>query len=154
VIATLKRTRSVSKTRSETPTIEQVLAQTKLEVPRQPLVEQVEVSGETYYVKGIRKIFEANAMPISDRGCTLEALQCILVPTPWNEHDPNAIAVAVGEHQVGHLPAELAVEYAVGLGRLAASGWLATGEARIWAKNSGGMVRARVTLLIPEAHRF
>ena len=57
-------------------------------------------------------------------------------------------------HQVGHLPADLAVSYAAPLAGLAAAGALATGEARLWAKSDGGVVRARVTILIPEASMF
>ena len=40
-------------------------------------------------------------------------------------------------HQVGHLPADLAVSYAAPLAGLAAAGALATGEARLWAKSDG-----------------
>jgi hypothetical protein len=38
--------------------------------------------------------------------------------------------------------------------RLAASGVLTTGMARIWAKTDAGVVRARVTLLLPEISAF
>ncbi len=73
---------------------------------------------------------------------------------PWNPHDPSAVAVCVGGHQVGHLPAEMCLDYAPHLIKLARKEVLATGEARLWAKSDAGMVRARVTILIPEAHRF
>jgi hypothetical protein len=76
------------------------------------------------------------------------------VPEPWNPHDSNAVAVVVGDQHVGYLPAELAADYAVPLGRLVARGVLATGTGRIWALSDGGVVRARVTVLIPEASRF
>jgi hypothetical protein len=105
-------------------------------------------------VKSIKKVFHQFGMPISDGGCTLEEVECILAPEPWNPHDPNAVAVTVGSHLVGYLPAELAVEYAHGLARLAAKGVLTTGVARLWAKNDAGMLRARVTVLIPESDQF
>lgn len=116
-----------------------------------PLDEQVEVAGETYHVKGIKKVFRELGRPITDAGCNLEGIQVILVPEPWNPHDSNAVAIMVGVHHVGYIPADLACDYAAPLGRLAGDGLLATGVARIWAKSDGGVVRARVTLLIPEA---
>jgi hypothetical protein len=36
-------------------------------------------------------------------------VRCILVPEPWSEHDPNAVAVMVGQNHVGYLAAKLAV---------------------------------------------
>jgi len=105
-------------------------------------------------VKGIKRVFQQFGMPISDRGCTFEEVECILSPEPWNPHDPNAVAVMVGSHMVGYLPTELAVDYAHGLARLAAKGVLTTGVARLWAKTDAGVVRARVTILIPESHQF
>ncbi|MGH1564571.1 HIRAN domain-containing protein [Mumia sp. DW29H23] len=76
---------------------------------------------------------------------------CVLVPEPWNPHDRNAVAVAIDGHQVGHLPATLAQDYADPLAAVARGGFLVTGTARIWAKDDAGVVRARVTILIPEA---
>ncbi len=131
-----------------------IVAAAKLEEPRYPLDEQIEVVGETYRAKDIRRVFKEAGMPITDRGVTLNMISCILVPEPWNEHDPNAVAVMVGQHHVGYLAAELAVTYTDGLQRIARLGSLATGEARIWAKSDDGMIRARVTILIPEASQF
>jgi len=125
-----------------------------LEPPRHPLDEQVEVAGETYHVKGIKKVFREHKMPIQDRGSTLEDVPCILAPEPWNPHDPDAVAVMIGLHLVGYLPAELACDYAQPLARLASGGWLATGVARLWAKTDAGVVRARVTVMIPEAEQL
>jgi hypothetical protein len=105
-----------------------------------------------------RKIFGVSSLkpgcPITERGVTLSMIQCILVPEPWNEHDPNAVAVMVGKHHVGYLAADIAVSYTDGLQRIARLGRLATGEARIWAKRDDGMIRARVTILIPEPSQF
>lgn len=139
---------------SGVPSLAEVVARMRLEVPRHPLDEQVELAGETHHIKGIRKLFREHKMPIHDGGSTLEDLQCMLVPEPWNPYDPNAVAVMIGSHQVGHLPAELARDYARPLARLASSGLLATGVARVWAKTDAGVARARVTVLIPEAQQF
>ncbi len=137
-----------------TPSVEEMVARLTHEAPRHPLDEQVEVVGETYNAKGIKKVFADAGRPITSGGSTLDDETCILVPEPWNPYDPNAVAVAVGRHQVGHLPKELAIDYARGLGALAARGLLATGEARLWALNEKGVIRARVTILIPEAEAF
>ena len=51
-------------------------------------------------------------------------------------------------------PAELAEDYSPPLLRLASVAALAIGEANIWAKDNGGMMRARVTLWIPQAAAF
>ncbi|KAA0103715.1 DUF2510 domain-containing protein [Mycolicibacterium sp. P1-5] len=131
-----------------------IVAAARLEEPRYPLDEQIEVVGETYRAKDIRRVFKEAGMPITERGVTLNMVRCILVPEPWNEHDPNAVAVMVGQYHVGYLAAELAVTYTGGLQRIARLGSLATGEARIWAKSDDGMIRARVTILIPEASQF
>jgi hypothetical protein len=131
-----------------------IVAAATLEEPRYPLEEQVEVAGETYHIKGIRRVFADAGMPITEGGVTLKSARCILVPEPWNEHDPNAVAVMVGQNQVGYLAADLAVSYTDGLQRIARLGRLATGEARIWAKSDDGVIRARVTILIPEDSEF
>lgn len=91
-------------------------------------------------------------MPITAAGCTLESEECFLVPEPWNEHDPNAVAVMVRTFHVGHLPAALARRYHGRLIPYAQRRQLVTGNARIWSKlESGSMVRARVTVVVPEA---
>lgn len=131
-----------------------VVGAATLEEPRYPLDEQVEVVGETYRATDIRRVFNDAGMPITDRGVTLNLVRCTLVAEPWNEHDPNAVAVMVGTHHVGYLPADLAAGYTYGLQHIARLGRLATGEARIWAKSDDGMVRARVTVLIPERSAF
>jgi hypothetical protein len=133
------------------PTVEEILAGCHHEDPRHPLEEQLEVSGETHYPKGIRRVFEHNSMPIGPHGSTLESLGCVLVPNPWNPHDPNAVAVCVDGHQVGHLPAEICGTYSPALLALGRRQILVSGEARVWAKDDKGIVRARVTILIPAA---
>ena len=139
----------------QTPSLAEMVNRLQREAPRQPLDEQVEVVGETYYVKGIKQAFRELGVPITAKGATLESVECVLVPEPWNSHDENAVAIMVGTHHVGYLPADMAVDYAEGLGALANAGFLATGEGRLWAKDEGsGMVRARVTILIPPADAF
>lgn len=132
------------------PALAEIVAAAKLEPPRQPLEEQIEVAGETHHIKDIKRVFREAGTIITARGSTLEELQCVFVPEPWNPHDPNAVAVLVGSHHVGYIPADLAEDYADSLRELASTGTLVTGEARIWAKAEGSMVRARVTVLAPE----
>lgn len=117
-----------------------------------PLDEQIEIVGEQFYPKEFRKLFRECGMPITAAGCTLESEECFLVPEPWNEHDPNAVAVMVRTFHVGHLPAALARRYHGRLIPYAQRRQLVTGNARIWSKlESGSMVRARVTVVVPEA---
>ncbi|HZI75212.1 MAG TPA: HIRAN domain-containing protein [Gemmatimonadales bacterium] len=116
-----------------------------------PLDEQVEVVGEQYHPKEIRKLFRECSLPITTAGNVLEDEVCYLVPEPWNPHDPNAVAVMVRSYQVGHLPAELAKRYHPRLIGYAQQRQLVTGVARVWSKlESGAMVRARVTIAVPE----
>lgn len=116
-----------------------------------PLDEQIEVVGEQFYAKEIRKLFRECGMPITAAGCTLDSEVCFLVPEPWNPHDPNAVAVMVRTFHVGHLPADLARRYHGHLIPYARRRELVTGNARIWSQlESGGIVRARVTVIVPE----
>lgn len=117
-----------------------------------PLDEQIEIVGEQFYPKEFRKLFRESGMPITAAGCTLDSEVCFLVPEPWNAHDPNAVAVMVRTFHVGHLPAELATRYHGRLIPYARRRELVTGTARVWSKlESGSMVRARVTVVVPEA---
>jgi hypothetical protein len=111
--------------------------------------EQVEVAGETHYTRQARAVFRKHGREIPQKGATLKDLQCVLVPEPWNEYDSNAVAVVIDGHQVGHLPAELAEDYSPPLLRLAQRQMLCPGQARVWAKADSGVVRVRVTILIP-----
>lgn len=136
----------------ELPTIAQVLSELRAEPLREPLDEQVEVVGETYNIAAIKKVFRGRGLPIPAKGIEVNDAECILVPEPWNEYDVNAVAVTIDGQHVGHLPADLAARYAEPLQEIARSGFLVTGVGRIWAKDDGsGLVRARVTILIPEA---
>ena len=116
-----------------------------------PLDEQVEVVGEQYYPKEIRKLFRECGLPITSAGNTLEDEVCYLVPEPWNPHDSNAVAVMVRSYHVGHLPAALAKRYHPRLIAYAQQRQLVPGVARVWSRlESGTMVRARVTIVVPE----
>jgi hypothetical protein len=136
------------------PTLASMLEQLRLEAPRQPLDEQVEVDGETYPVDGIRELFRSHGREISAKGSTLEDIACVLVPEAWNPDDGNAVAVVIASRHVGYLPAELATDYSQCLGILADRGLLATGNARIWAKDEGDVVRVKVTVFIPDCAVF
>ena len=116
-----------------------------------PLDEQVEVAGEQFYAKEIRKLFVECGLPITAAGVSVENEPCFLVPEPWNPHDPNAVAVMVRKYHVGHLPADLARRYHPRLIAYAQRRQLVTGVARVWSRlESGAMVRARVTIVVPE----
>ena len=144
--------RALASHQGTTPSIAQVLAELTREPLRSPLDEQVEIVGETYHIAGIKKVFRGRGLPIPTAGIEINDAVCVLIPEPWNPHDPNAVAVAIDGQHVGHLPADLAEDYAEPLAEIAGSGYLVTGTGRIWAKDDGsGMVRARVTILIPEA---
>jgi hypothetical protein len=146
--------RKKRKEAQQVPTIADVVAQLQREAPRHPLEEQVEVAGETFHVKGIKRVFAEAGVPITSAGSTIESIECILVPEPWNPHDGNAVAVTIGLHHVGYLPADMAPDHAEALAGLAQAKRLATGETRIWALSDAGVIRARVTILIPEAEAF
>jgi hypothetical protein len=62
--------------------------------------------------------------------------------------------VFVGVHHVGYIPAELAEQDSPRLLRLASVEALATGEARICAKDDGGLVRGSCDPVDPEAAVF
>lgn len=136
---------------AERPNLAQIVNQLRIDDTARELDEQVEVAGETYYSRQIKAVFRGAGTPIASTGSTLRNMDCVLVPDPWNEHDENAVAVFIEGQQVGHLPATLAADYALPLRQIAEGGLLVPGEARIWAKDDGGIIWARVTLLIPAA---
>ena len=88
-----------------------------------------DVVGESYYADAIRDVFGSGFRP---GGCEL-VTTAQLVPEPWNRHDPDAVAVWVGERQVGYLPRHEAARYAPVLSRLVAEGWTPQVGARLWA---------------------
>ena len=141
-------------TRSRSQQLRNVVAiasQMPLDPRPRTLDEQIEVAGETHHTRQIRAIFRESQAIIEPKGTTLRGLTCVLVPEPWNDYDENAIAVVIGNQQVGHIPAELAEDYSPPLRAIAQAGFLVAGDARIWAKVDDGMVWARVTIAVPAA---
>ena len=53
-----------------------------------PLDEQIEIVGEQFCPKEIRKLFRECGMPITAAGCTLESEMCFLVPEPGTRMTP------------------------------------------------------------------
>lgn len=133
------------------PQLLDALAVCNVEPLRPDLDEQVEVAGEQFHAKAIRKLFHGRGLPVTTAGTTLEEATCVLVPMPWNPHDSNAVAVLIDEHHVGYLPADLAEDYSQPLGAMAQRRLLVSGLARVWVKMEGPTLRARVTLVIPES---
>jgi hypothetical protein len=89
----------------------------------------VDVVGESHYADAIRAVFGSTFQP---GGCELRTT-AQLVPEPWNRHDPDAVAVWVGENQVGYLPRHDAGRYTPVLARLIAERRLPQVAARLWA---------------------
>lgn len=137
------------RSRAAPPELAELTASARL-LRLDPLEEQIEVAGETYHIRDIKRVFTDAGMAVTTQGVTLDDLECVYVPEPWNPHVPNAVAVMIGRHHVGYIPADLAEDYSAPLQRMAAEGILLTGTARIWAREQGGMARARVTVLAPE----
>lgn len=111
--------------------------------------EQLEVAGENYRINEVRGVFDELGRDITARGSTIDDLACLLIPQPWNEYDGNAVAVMIGQWHVGYLEAPDAARHAPGLNWAAQRGAAMQGQARIWAKAEGGMIRARVTVTAP-----
>lgn len=123
-------------------------------VNRWPLEEQIEVAGETYHIKAIKTVLKQAGKTVTARGVTLDDVPTYLCPEPSNEFDRNAVLVMVGIYSVGYLPAEIAVDYSPALLKLARRGEAVGCQSRIWARLEGGMARARVTVLAPEAEEL
>jgi len=116
-----------------------------------PLDEQIEVAGPHHHIMDIKAVFREAGKTITTAGVTLSDLDTLLVPEPSNNADPNAVAVVIGGHHIGYIPARKAPAYSAPLLRIAQSGHLVVAKTRLWAKVEDGAVRARGTLLAPEA---
>jgi hypothetical protein len=57
------------------------------------------------------------------------------VREPGNEYDPNAIAVWVGDRQIGHINRDDAADLAPLIDRVEAAGWRASCTRRLWGGN-------------------
>ncbi len=121
--------------------------------PVEPLDDQIEVAGETHYIRNIKAVFREAGRAITSGGTTLREVPAVLVPEPWNEHDENAVAVMIGTRHVGYLPQGDALEYSRVLVPLAQQGLLAAARARVWAKDDGA-VWARVTVMATPPEYF
>lgn len=122
-----------------------------------------EVAGEQYYAKGWRPLLPPS---LPSQGVELME-RALLVREPQNRHDRNAVRVEIRDRHVGHLPAEDAERYRSILDHLAARGFAARTQARIWAapeieyqydqrgnmrEVDTGRVNCRISLGLPEPH--
>ena len=148
-VATGPRGERESRDAPPSPSLAEVVSTMTLG-PQLELEEQIEAAGEQFRVKAIRRVFKEAGKPITEGGSTLDGVACVLLPEPWNSHDPDAVAIMVGPHHVGYVPADEAPAYSAALMPLAQRGIVTPCEARIWAKSDGGVIRARVTVLAPD----
>ena len=90
-----------------------------------------DVVGESNYLDHVRRVIgrahQANGAE--------HLHSALLVAEPDNAHDRHAVAVQIAGQTVGYLPREDAPEYSRVLQRLAAQGFVAQVQARIWAKD-------------------
>ena len=73
---------------------------------------ETEIVGESYYQDALAEI----AGPKTPAGVDLD-VRARLVPEPDNPHDSNAVAVYIQGRKVGHLPRDMAAEWAETLRR-------------------------------------
>lgn len=111
----------------------------------------VEVVGEAYRRDAFQRLYRHHGIKPGDE----IMLEAALVPEQGNRHDPNAVRVDVdverdGGETVGYLSREDAARYRPVLDRLLAGGYCGVTTARIWASNSDGTWRARVTLSLAD----
>jgi hypothetical protein len=89
------------------------------------------VVGESNYLSHIKRVVGK-----AHRAEGAEHLHpALLVAEPDNPHDRNAVAVQIAGQTVGYLPREGAAGYSRVLQRLAAQGFVAEVQARIWASD-------------------
>ncbi|WP_157412725.1 HIRAN domain-containing protein [Arthrobacter woluwensis] len=81
----------------------------------------------------------------------VEDVQCLLVPEPFNAHDPNAVMVIANGYHVGYLSREDAIRYRPLVRRIVASGYLPGTIGRIWAFRTSSDISTRVQVAIPHA---
>lgn len=121
-----------------------------------------EVSGESFYSDSFRALVGRR---LRTEGEEIH-LDVELVRDPANPYDRNAIAVLARGHHVGHIPAEVAANYAQRFDDLAARGLVPRVAARIWVAERGDWeatadggsrmtaprVIARVSIELPDLH--
>ncbi|WP_278234770.1 HIRAN domain-containing protein [Isoptericola sp. AK164] len=105
-----------------------------------------EIVGEAYRRDSFRKLFKKHALASGQEYYG----DAVLVPERNNPHDSQAVRVDVDEFEVGYLPREEAQRYRPVLDRLLQDGRAAVTPVRVWATNSDGTWRARVTIALGE----
>lgn len=105
-------------------------------------VKDLEIAGERYYQRSFARLFRAARKPLGG----LIWREAELVPEPSNPHDRNAVAVRVGGHTVGYVPAEIASGLQHKVIRARNNRRKTSVSARIWGLFEDGNWSARVTL--------
>jgi hypothetical protein len=115
------------------------------------------VVGESFHVdafKAIRAAARARGITSEDfGGMELKDCEAVLATDPDNRYDPNAVAVWIdGRHLVGHLPRELASEYAAPLAGIESERKFLRVSARVWvADDMRSTAYASVSVELPPA---
>ncbi len=105
----------------------------------------IDVIGEPQYAAPIRDVLGTSFRP----GGSELMVTARLVPEPWNQ---DAVAIRVGERQVGYLPPHEAVRYAPVLSRLVAAGWSPQVAARVRAVSDHRGLTASVWVDLAAPH--
>jgi hypothetical protein len=97
------------------------------------------VVGESFHKEEFAALRErALALGVGDnRGFELNDEEAVVATDPSNPFDPNAVAVYIDGYLVGHLPRELASEYAPAIAALEADASWLRAPARVWISNDG-----------------
>lgn len=111
-----------------------------------PRTEQLEVAGEWYRAKDLRRLFTKHAK-VSESGTEIR-LPATLVPDPTNPFDARAVAVFVDELHVGYMERADAQKYHQPIADLPGKELVVT--SRQWLRASGSDTWARVTLSLPQ----
>jgi hypothetical protein len=115
------------------------------------------VVGESFHAdafKAIRTAARARGITSENYGgIELKDCAAVLATDPDNAYDPNAVAVWIdGRHLVGHLPRELATEYAAALALLESERKYLQVSARVWiADDMRSAAFASVSIELPPA---
>lgn len=115
--------------------------------PWMPGQSAVEVVGEAYREEAFRRIFAGPAF--NSEGGAEEYLPAVLTDDSANPHDGNAVAVWLKEQHVGYLDRDRARAWHPVVSQLAAQNQHLVVDARVWARDAGNRVHARVTLYLP-----
>jgi hypothetical protein len=105
-------------------------------------VQDLEVVGESYYAPAFAKLFAAASKPLGGQIWR----DAELVAEPNNPYDRQAVAVRIGGHIVGYIPAELAPNIQPKILRANKNRHSVAVPARVWARCEDREWWARVTL--------